>query len=177
MAELEGQAGAAWSVPLDRYGTAPAIQSTASDRTAVVQGLGLGVVAAVVSAWAWAMIVVVTGYRVGIVAVGVALLIGTAVRFGSRGAAGPTSRAGSVVLTLLAMAAAEYLTVRHLLNELAAVGIIDRIPVLVAPADALAMVAESLAADPVTLPFWAIAVFSAWRYGASTDAAPQVAGA
>jgi hypothetical protein len=115
------------------------------------------------------MMVALTGYQIGIVAVGVAFLVATGVRVGSRGAGRTGMRAVSVGLTLLAMAAAEFLSVRHFVNEqLAAEGFIERIPVLVSPVAAVTAVGQSLAMDPMTLAFWAIALFAAWRYSATS---------
>jgi hypothetical protein len=76
-------------------------------------------------------------------------------------------RIGSVGLTVLAMALAEFFIVRHFVNEeLAAEGVAHAVPLFINPVDMVLVVVESLALDPLTLVFWAIALFAAWRFSA-----------
>jgi hypothetical protein len=160
-----GGADALASTPASPFRTGP------SDGVLIARGLGLGAVAAVVAAALWTLVVALSGYQVGVAAIAVALLVATAVRFGSAGLASTPLRAGSVGLTVVSMAVAEYLVVRHFVNaELAAEGIAETVPLLISPVDMVLVVIESLQFDPLTLVFWAIAVFAAWRYSAPNEA-------
>ncbi len=66
---------------------------------------GLGLLAAIVGAAIWIGIVRVTGYEIGLVAIGVGILVGTAVRRGSGGRGGWGYQTLAVVLTYSAMVA------------------------------------------------------------------------
>jgi hypothetical protein len=135
------------------------------------RGIALGTGAAAVAAALWAALVAVTNFQIGLVAIGVAVLVAGAVRLGSGGLSNAAVRAGSVGLTVVAMALAEFLIVRHFVNaELAAEGSEHFVPLLISPVDMLLVAADSLRYDPLTLVFWAIAVFTAWRFSAPNDA-------
>jgi len=69
-----------------------------------LSALALGVLAATVSAVAWYLIVELTGFELGIVAVGVGVLVGAAVRAGAKGRGGVLYQALAIVLTYLAIA-------------------------------------------------------------------------
>jgi hypothetical protein len=65
---------------------------------------------------------------------------------------------------------------RHFVNAaLAAEGAPERVPLLLGPADIAAVVGDSLAMDPMTLVFWAIALYAAWRYAAPAAPADEYA--
>jgi len=69
-----------------------------------VSALALGGLAAGVSAVAWYVIVELTGYQLGIVAVGVGILVGAAVRIGAKGRGGLLYQGLAIALTYLAIA-------------------------------------------------------------------------
>ena len=143
--EQSGDASAAWGIgPVpDQAPTHGPTQSVGSpfrtgpsDGFLTLRGLALGAAAAVVAAGLWATVVALTNYQIGIAAVGVALLVAGAVRLGSGGVSGTPLRLGSVGLTVVAMAVAEYLVVRHFVNEeLAAEGVAQTVPLLISPLD------------------------------------------
>jgi hypothetical protein len=174
-----GDPASAWGIgpPPAADPSAEAAQSPASpfqvgpsDGLLTVRGLALGAVAAVAGAALWMVLVALTNYQIGIAAVGVALLVAGAVRVGSGGLSGVPVRVGSVALTVVSMALAEYLVVRHFVNaELAAEGAAESVPLLISPLDLVLVVVESLRFDPLTLVFWAIAVFAAWRVSAPNE--------
>ena len=66
---------------------------------------GLGLLAAIAGATVWIVIVRVTHYEIGLVAIGVGLLVGAAVRRGSGGRGGWGYQTLAVVLTYSAMVA------------------------------------------------------------------------
>lgn len=129
--------------------------------THLATGLVAGLVAAVVASAIWYAVVVVTGYQVGLVAIAVGFLVGQAVVLGAGRHGSIVLVAGSVVLTLLALAASEYLIVVHFIGlEFAADGLAIEV---LQPIDfMIEVVAESVQADPLTLLFWAIALFQAF---------------
>lgn len=137
---------------------AHAIQPDAgSERPNMVGAVLAGLAAAVVSALVWYGIVVLTNYQIGLVAVGVGFLVGLAVTVGSGGRRGLPLQIVSVAITLPAMALGEYLVVRHFVAAEQAV------PWLLPPGVMLKLVVAGLEADPLTLLFWAIALWTAFK--------------
>lgn len=142
---------------------APAQPASMSD---VIGGLLAGIVAAVLATAVWYGVVAATQFQVGIVAIAVGFIVGQGVVLGARRHTSVALVAISVVLTLLALVVSEYLIVAHFVGqELAAQGV--SIEILQPPDFVLGVVADSLGADPLTLVFWAIALFQAfvipWR--------------
>ena len=123
-----------------------------------------GLLAAVLSALIWYGIVVVTDYQVGIVAIAVGWLVAQGVMLGAGRKRGPILQAISVVITIGAMAASEYLIVRHILIQLAAEEgyLVNDVPLLLPLEDIGYLIAEGIKADPITLVFWAIALWAAF---------------
>lgn len=70
----------------------------------LLAALGLGAVAAAISAAGWYAIMATTGYELGLVAIVVGLFVGAAVRTGSRGRGGWLYQTMAVGLTYLAIA-------------------------------------------------------------------------
>lgn len=70
----------------------------------LLSALGLGVVAAAISAAGWYAIMATTGYELGLVAIVVGLFVGAAVRTGARGRGGWLYQTMAVGLTYLAIA-------------------------------------------------------------------------
>ena len=106
-------------------------------------------------------IVAVTNYELGIVAIAVGWLVAQAVIVAARNKRGFAVQAISVVCTLLAMALSEYLIVRHFAVQsprLKGAGI----PLFLPPAMMLDLVVIGIKASPMTLLFWAIAMFQAF---------------
>ncbi|HUH07101.1 MAG TPA: hypothetical protein VML96_04755 [Egibacteraceae bacterium] len=146
---------------------ARAAQGTSTSGTRrLAWGAVLGLVAAVVGIAAWLVLVAAIGRQVSLPAVGVGLLVGGGVILGSRGARGWQAQTLSVTLTLLAMVCAEYLIFRQqAVIELAQEGITN-VPLLLPAHDSLALVGESLQAYPLTIAFWAFALYYAHRVSA-----------
>ena len=138
----------------------PAQPATMSD---VLGGVLAGVVAAVLATAIWYGVVAATQFQVGIVAIAVGFIVGTGVVFGARRHTSVVLVAVSVILTLLALAVSEYLIVAHFVSQELGFAV-D----LVQPPDVFfGVIGDSLGADPLTLVFWAIALFQAviipWR--------------
>ena len=139
---------------------APAQPATMSD---VLGGALAGVVAAIVATAVWYGVVATTHFQVGIVAIAVGFIVGTGVVLGARRHTSVVLVAVSVVLTLIALAVSEYLIVAHFVSQELGFAV-D----LVQPPDVFfGVIGDSLSADPLTLVFWAIALFQAfiipWR--------------
>lgn len=123
-----------------------------------------GLVAAILSALVWFAVVAISNYQLGLLAVGVGWIVAQGVMFGAGRKRGPILQVTSVVITLIAMAVSEYLIVRHVINQiLLDEGLIVKdLPILLPVGDALSLIMESIKAEPLTLLFWAIALFVAF---------------
>jgi len=124
----------------------------------------LGLFAAVLSALIWYGIVVVADYQLGIIAIAVGWLVAQGVMLGAGRKRGPFLQAISVIITIGAMAASEYLIVRHILIQLAVEEgyFVNDVPLLLPLEDIWFLIIEGIKADPITLVFWAIALWEAF---------------
>jgi hypothetical protein len=154
-----GATGLIGESPVD-HGPAPTAPAGPATRADLIGGLAAGLVAAIVASAIWYAVVVVTGFQVGLVAIAVGFLVGQAVVLGARRRGSVVLVGASVVFTLLALAISEYLIVVHFVGlEFAADGLTIEV---LQPIDFMIEVgAESVQADPLTLLFWAIALFQA----------------
>ena len=116
------------------------------------------------SALIWYGIVVVADYQLGIIAIAVGWLVAQGVMLGAGRKRGPSLQAISVVITIGAMAASEYLIVRHILIQLAVEEgyFVNDVPFLLPLEDIWFLIFEGIKADPITLVFWAIALWEAF---------------
>lgn len=125
---------------------------------AILVGLG----AATVSALIWYGLVVGTNYLVGWIALGVGWLVGQAVIIGSGKKRGTALQVISVLITIFAMALAEYLIVRHFvilgLKEQGYTSFKTFLPL----GTTLSMIGQGIKTEPVTLFFWLIALAEAF---------------
>jgi hypothetical protein len=126
----------------------------------ILGGLLAGLVAAIVASGMWYAVVVVSHYQLGIVAIIVGFLVGQAVVLGASRRRAVALVAISVALTLLALVMSEYLIVAAFVGEQLAPG--ETIEILQPPAFVAEVVIESVKAEPLTLAFWAIALFQAF---------------
>jgi hypothetical protein len=159
-----GGAGAASS--LDASAFAPSTELPGADTTPsrpastsdILGGLLAGLVAAVLATAIWYGVVAVSHLQVGIVAIAVGFIVGQGVVLGARRHGSIVLVAISVVLTLLALVVSEYLIVAHFIGQELGVQL-D----LIQPPDLIvSVVSESVQGDPLTLVFWAIALFQAF---------------
>lgn len=126
----------------------------------ILGGLLAGVVAAVLATALWYAVVSISHYQLGIVAIVVGFLVGQAVVLGA-GRRGSIALVGfSVLLTLLALVASEYLIIANFVGQQLAPG--ETIELIQPPNFVVEVVMESLKAEPLTLAFWAIALFQAF---------------
>lgn len=134
------------------------VQTEPEDKN-LVRAVIVGLLAAVVSSVVWYGAVVITGYQLGILAIGVGWLIAGAVVMGSGGKRGPAFQLISVILIVIAMGLSQYLIVRHFLNlELVKNGY-EQLPLLVPLGSILEIIWLSIKEDPLILLFWGIAVY------------------
>jgi len=131
--------------------------------TALLYGLVAGAVGAAI----WYAIVVVTNYEVGIVAVLIGWLVGQAIVFGSGRKRGLKLQLLSVLITLTAMVGAEYFIVREFVvqyvTENAGAAQASQIPLFLPLDVAVDFIVGVVQDDPLTLLFWGIALYAAFR--------------
>jgi hypothetical protein len=135
----------------------PRLPASAND---ILGGLLAGVVASILATALWYAVVVVSHYQLGIVAVIVGFLVGQAVVLGASRRGSIALVGISVVLTLLALVISEYLIIANFVTQELAPG--ETIELIQPPSFVLDVVVESVKADPLTLAFWAIALFQAF---------------
>jgi hypothetical protein len=125
----------------------------------VLGGLVGGVIGAVVATTIWFGVVVLTSWQVGLVAVVVGWLVGGGVVLGSRRTVTMPLVLASAALTIVALGLSEYLILYHVVTtELG--WEFD----LIQPLDiVIDIVVGSVSAEPMTLLFWAFALFEGVR--------------
>lgn len=149
-------AGGAASAP-----AAEAAPRQPAGTTEIVGGFVGGLVAAAMATAVWYGVVVATQYQIGLVAIAVGFIVGYGVVLGANRRGSVVLVPISVILTLLALVISEYLIVAHFVSqEFAAEGL--TIELLQPPDFVISVVVDSLQADPLTLAFWAIALFQAF---------------
>ena len=164
----EGGVGvAALASPLDPAmlaGGAPTQEAAPrqpADATNIIGGFVGGLVAAVLATAVWYGVVANTQYQVGLVAIAVGFIVGYGVVLGANRRGSVVLVPISVILTLLALVISEYLIVAHFVSqEFAAEGL--TLELMQPPDFVISVVIDSLQADPLTLAFWAIALFQAF---------------
>lgn len=168
LAAADGVGVAALGSPLDPGALAGGLATTTADAprrpastSDILGGLLAGVVAAVLATAVWYGVVAVSQYQVGLVAIAVGFIVGYGVVLGANRRGSVVLVPISVVLTLLALVISEYLIVAHFVGqELAAQGL--SIELIQPPDFIVSVVMDSVQADPLTLAFWAIALFQAF---------------
>ena len=120
-------------------------------------GLLLGLCAALASAMSWYLVSINIQAQFGILAVGVGWLVAQAVMFGAGRKRGQALQIISLVIALLAMVLSRYLVLReYAMREL------GDLPLFL-PLDTMAyLLFDSLKTNPLTLLFWAIAMWEAF---------------
>lgn len=129
----------------------------------VAGGVLVAGLAAAAGAVAWYLVVTLTGYQIGYLAIGVGALVGLGAKVGAGRVGSRSLQAVSVALAAAAMIAAEYFVARFFAVEFLATQGVGDVPLLLPLGDAVAVVQQSVSADPLTLAFWAIALVAAWR--------------
>lgn len=125
--------------------------------SSLVGGILGGLVGAIIASAVWYAVVALTSWQIGLVALVVGFIVGKAVVFGAGGRGSIPLVAVSAAFTLVALVLSEYLIVYHFVTQEFG---IDGIISVIQPLDFVISVAlESLQADPLTLLFWAFAMF------------------
>jgi hypothetical protein len=172
MAAADGQPGAAAPM-LPGVGGAGALvgsdplavpgdpqSSRAANTNDLLGGLLGGLVAAVFATGLWYAVVAVSQYQLGIIAIVVGFLVGQGVVLGAGRHPSVALVGISVVLTLLALVISEYLIVAKFVGDQLAPG--QSLELMQPPTIVLDVVAASVQEQPLTLAFWAIALFQAF---------------
>ncbi|MDD5111295.1 MAG: hypothetical protein PHG85_01980 [Candidatus Altiarchaeota archaeon] len=130
----------------------------------ILIGAMAGLTVALVSSLIWFAVVVITNYQLGIVAIIVGWLIGFCTLKATGGKTSRTLQIIAIAITIFAMGLSEYLVVNHFTNEyLDEEGEGKYLPLMLPPNAIAEIIYESIAADPLTLLFWAIAVYQAYK--------------
>lgn len=136
---------------------------TAQERPNLAGAAAAGLLFAMLASAVWYFVVVLTNYQLGIIAVAVGWLVGQAVMFGAGNKRGTNIQLLSVAITVLAMTVSEYLIVRQAAVQLLEQEGYTNIPLLFPAQTVAQVVIDGLRADPLTLIFWAIAAWTAFR--------------
>lgn len=123
-------------------------------------GIAAGLVAALAGAAAWAVITVVTGYQIGLVAIGVGFLVGYAVRWAGKGVTQVFGIAGAV-LALLGCGLGNLLAVTALVAQEQGIGLLSALSQLTPELVQVLMVASF---TPMDLLFYGLAVYEGYRF-------------
>jgi len=131
----------------------------------VVGGLIGGIAGAMIATLVWFGFVALTRFEVGLVAIAVGAVVGYGVVLGAGGRASFALIPISVALTLAALLASEYLIVLRIGNEVAAQYGVTLDSAI--STDPVTLISLGIKGDPLSLVFWAIALFEAfvipWR--------------
>ena len=139
-------------------GAPPAHPAEPAGAMDLVGGLVGGAVAAVLATAVWYGVVAATQFQVGLVAVAVGWLVGQGVAYGAQRRFSIGLIPISVVLTVLALAISEYLIIVHFVSQEFG----EAIPLIQPPDLIVEVITTSITSDPLTLVFWAIALFQAF---------------
>lgn len=123
----------------------------------LVGGLVGGAITAVLASAVWYGVVAISQFQVGLVAIAVGWLVAQGVVYGAQRRFSVALIPISVILTFLALAVSEYLIVAHFVSQE-----FGPVELIQPPAFVVEVVTASLQADPLTLVFWAIALFQAF---------------
>jgi hypothetical protein len=134
----------------------------------VIAGAGLGLAAAAVGGAGWFLLTVKTHAIYGLAAAVLGLLVGKAVVIGSGAARGRLLQAVSVGVTLLSLLVSQYFVARQVLIEVTCCDA-PPVPLLILPRYAVVLVRDSVTTDPLTLVFWGLALWVAWRIPARRE--------
>jgi len=149
------------------FPTAAEQHREAAEGANMPRALLYGLVAGAIGAAIWFAIVVLTERELGLVAVIIGALVGTGVLVGSGNKRNVRLQLLSVLITLAAMTAAEYFIVRHfvvayLVDKYGATAS-GQVPMFLPLDVAWDFVVSAIQDDPLTLLFWGIAVWTAFR--------------
>lgn len=122
-------------------------------------GLVAGFVAAIVGAAVWAASAVITGYQIGLVAIGVGMLVGYAVRAGGRGIDQLFALSGAA-LALFGCVLGNLLIVCYFVAEGEGIAVAELLPQLDFAVATNLLVATY---EPMDLLFYAIAVYEGFQ--------------
>ena len=131
-----------------------------------------GAAAAVLGAAAWGGITALTGWRIGLVAVGVGLLVGFAVRKAGKGIDRRFSVVGAV-FSLLGCFLGNLLAVCMYLSKDQGIPLADLLPALTNPRFVVELTKASF--SPMDLLFYAIAVYEGYRFSLRPLSSEEIA--
>jgi hypothetical protein len=120
-------------------------------------GLAVAALAAIVASVGWYAVVAFSSYQIAFVAILVGWVIGSGAVLGARGRGSLWLCAASVLLTLVALTLSEYFIAYHFITQESGFAF----ELLQSPLLIIELVIEIIAADPVTLLFWAVALGAA----------------
>ncbi len=151
--------------PISSYDAQPATQSGfGSVGQSLVMAIVGGTVAAVVGAILWGLIVAVTKFESGFVAIGVGLIVGVAVHFFGRGAS-PIFGIIGAVLSLISIGAGKLLAVAFAASNELKIPLTEALIDLTKPGVAAAAFQASFSG--IDILFYLIALYEGYRFSIS----------
>lgn len=124
----------------------------------------LGAAFGIIGAQIWFGVVVITEYQIGLVAIGVGWLVGLGVFLGSGKKKSRKLQIIAVVIAFLSIILGEYLIANYYLVEsLIGEGVLEGFSLL-NPFEVVVVVFRLIPENPLTVLFWAIAIWFAYRF-------------
>lgn len=143
--------------------TERALEAEATEVSIFGGALG-GIAGALLSAIIWYLVVVMTRLQIGYIAIAFGWIVAQGVIFGAGGKRGPALQMISLVFTLAGLVTSEYFISMFLFNDfLVEAGVSElTLPTLLPVGDMVLFLFDNIAANPITLFFWAIALLEAF---------------
>lgn len=120
--------------------------------------------AAIVSAFLWYGLVIITGKQFGVVAIAVGWIVAQATMFGARQKRGCLIQLISVFATGFAMLLSEYFIVRYILVQSLTAKGYTNFPIFMPLEVTLPAIGFGIGNSPITLLFWGIALWEAFAF-------------
>lgn len=136
------------------------------EKASLLMGAIAGFLTAIICGVLWAVVTNVTHYKIGLVAVGIGLLVGFAVRYAGRGHSLVYGVVGAV-LALMGCLLGNFLAVLLILSADQSIPLMELIKYFLSyPADILSLM--QVAFEPIDLLFYGIALYEGFRFSMIT---------
>ena len=132
------------------------------DKQPLLGAFSLGILAVLLSALFWSFIVIKSGWQLGVVALLVGFLVGKAVSLGSAKSGQKQFQIISVVLTFIGMFVSEYIISWYFLYQYYLENGYGSLHFFLGASEIVGTVIQSIISEPITLLFWAIAIWTAY---------------
>lgn len=141
---------------------------------AYLRAILFGAMGALIGGAIWYFFVTITEIQFGLIATIVGFAAGFGIVLGRGGARLPGSGILAAALTLVAVVVSHYFIVMHILGDYLAEQGSSAAAIGLVPLEmTIGLAVKSVAADPLTLLFWGIAAYAAYRVATPKDAVPE----